>query len=154
AMGAAGCAVLSAAFLLPAPDIWTRLISAIGLLGVLGLATLGPQRAAILQPRHNDIALGAAAALLIYAAAWVLSLYGAVAAQARLCYTWRAGYSGALVAATVAVAAISEELFWRATVLRLLLGQLPMIAAVLAGTAMYALAHVASGTWLLPLAAL
>jgi CAAX protease family protein len=51
------------------------------------------------------------------------------------------------------LAVLGEELFWRAAVLRGLLARLPTLRALTIATAAYGLAHVASGMWLLPLAA-
>ena len=152
--GALGCAVMSAAFLLPVADTWARLVAAITLLGAIGGASLGHERHALLRAALGHALLGVAAGLFVYASAWVLARIAPVAAQARVMAALPSGHSNFVIAVTVVVAAVSEELFWRATVLRLLLHRLPALTGIGIGTCLYALAHIVSGLWLLPVAAL
>lgn len=146
-----GCACMNAAFILPVWDTWARLIMVISLLGLLGLlASWGqPQRPA----GAAQIVLAAVTGVAIYGAAWVFAMIPAAGAKMVVLDRWTGGRSAATIALTLPVAVIGEELFWRATILRLGVARFGVTAGVLAATSAYALAHVASGTWLLPFAA-
>jgi membrane protease YdiL (CAAX protease family) len=53
---------------------------------------------------------------------------------------------------TLTLAVLSEELFWRGEVTRMLGARLPKWSAAVLGTLIFSIAHIGSGSWLLPVA--
>ena len=148
-----GCTITNVAFVLPTWDTWMRLIVALSVLGSIGLLASWSQPSVWRRPRAGEIVLAALSGVMIYASAWVLSGFAPVGGQMALLDRWSAGRPAASIAVTVPLAVLGEELFWRATVLRLAVDRFGMRAGIVLATGAYALAHVASGTWLLPVAA-
>lgn len=136
------------------PDPWVRLLTASVLTGVLGAFATRGEALKSLRPDRFALASGALTGLAMVAAAWGLTRWEPAAEQARELFRWREGHTPVFLALTLPVIILGEELFWRGTVTRLLAGRCPKIAAVLIGAAVCALAHVPSGLWLLPAAAL
>lgn len=146
--------LLTAAFLLETPDIWTRLVAAIGALGPLGLAAVWSERRELTKPDGFGLLLGVAAAAVCYGPVWLLTRWEPVATEASRLYEWRGDHSFAFLLATVCIAVFAEELFWRAAVTRLLARSYPQWVAVVAASVVFALWHASSGSWLLVCAGL
>jgi len=133
--------------------VWLRAVAATALLGAVALTRLGSRRRALLRLDPRAPLLGAVSGAGLYAVGWALTRLGAAASEAAVLYRWRDGHSAATLAATVVVAAVGEELFWRGLVTDRLVRRMPVATGVLVGSALYALAHVTAGSWLLVLAA-
>lgn len=103
--------------------------------------------------RGWDVPLGLAAAGVMAVAAKVVLAVPEVAAEAAGLFAWLNGRGPLWTVLGVAVAAAAEEVVWRGVVTRGLAGRMPLWAAATVGAALFAAAHAASGTWLLPAAA-
>jgi membrane protease YdiL (CAAX protease family) len=154
ALIAAGVLVMNGALLLRAGDEWNRVVIAIAALGLVGALVAGGTARPLFRAGASRVLLGLVSALLLYGAARGLALLPPVAAGCRYLISWRDGHSAAFLAATVLVAVAGEEIFWRAAVLRCLLERVRPPAAITLASALFAVAHAASGIWLLPFAAL
>jgi NADH dehydrogenase len=148
-----GIVVMNGAFLLHTGDVWTRLVSAIALLGAIALPTAWRERHRLFRTDVFDIGLGLATGFGLFYIADALNETPAVAAQVARVLAWQKGHSAGMLLWTLVVAVVSEELFWRGEITRLLGARAPKWVAALGATAIFSVAHVASGTWLLPLAA-
>jgi uncharacterized protein YbjT (DUF2867 family)/membrane protease YdiL (CAAX protease family) len=149
----AGIVVMNAAFLVSAADPWIRLVSGIALLGAVALPTAWRERRRLFRVDALGVAVGLATGLALYGIARALAAVPAMAEQVARVAAWREGHSEGFVFVTLVVAVVSEELFWRGEITRALATRAPRWIAALAGTAIFSVAHVASGTWLLPGAA-
>ncbi len=148
-----GFVIVTIAFVLPVLDVWARLTIANAALAVIGLVALDDNRRARLRPTLTGTVLGVISGAALYGGAWMIDRVPAAAAQTHQFVAWTAGHSIGFVAATLPIAVLGEELFWRAALLGALRQRLPLLTSVAASTVVYALAHAASGTWLLPFAA-
>jgi NADH dehydrogenase len=146
--------LLTAAFLWDAADPWTRLVTAIAALGPLGLAAVWNERRELMKPDGFGLLLGVAVAAICYGPVWPLTRWDPVAIEAARLYEWKGDHSMGFLLATLVVAVLAEELFWRAAVTRLFAHALSQWSAVLIGSAVFAVWHLASGSWLLVGAAL
>ncbi len=154
ALIAAGIVVMNGALLLQAGDEWNRVVTAIAALGLTGAFVVRKTATPLFRAGASRLLLGIVSALLLYGAARALALLPPVAAGCRYLISWRDGHSAAFLAATVLAAVVGEEIFWRAAVLHGLLERLRPSAAIALASALFAVAHVAAGVWLLPVAAL
>ena len=148
-----GFGALTTTFRWPGPDLWTRLVSTVGLLGAVGAAVVWKERGKLFRVDALGFGLGLAAGLLMYGTARLLMRIGPVGEQVALMLRWTAGHSPVFLLATVVLAAIGEEVFWRGAVTRALADPLSRGAAWMAGALLFGLAHAASGMWFLPAAA-
>jgi NADH dehydrogenase len=149
----AGIVVMNAAFLVPSSDAWTRLVSGIALLGAVALPAVWRERRRLFRTDAVGVVVGLATGLALYGVASAMSTIPAFAAQIAEVSAWRKGHSVGFVVVTLVVAVVAEELFWRGEITRRLGERAPKWIAALAATAIFSVAHVASGTWLLPVAA-
>jgi membrane protease YdiL (CAAX protease family) len=154
ALSIAALTAMSGAFLIEIGDLWTRMVAAIAVLGTVGLGITWGQRRSLLRADVPSIALGLVSAAALYVVAVTLARFEPVARQAAVMNQWRSGHSTPFLVVTVAIAVVGEEIFWRAAFLGRMMRGLPVVRAALLAALVFAAAHVASGTWLLPLAAL
>lgn len=145
---------MSAAFALDVADLWTRMVTAIAALGIVGLGIAWKDRHVIFTGTRAQVAIGLGSAAVLYAMTRVMASIEPFASQATFIDTWRAGHSPVFLALTVTVAVAGEELFWRGAYLTLLRRSLPALSAALLAASVFAVVHIGSGTWLLPFAAL
>jgi membrane protease YdiL (CAAX protease family) len=150
-LAAIGAAVMTAGFRLSGQDLWSRLILCTSLLGLLGAPLVPRADRTIRWPAA--LVIGIAAAALLYAGAWGLTKIEVVADQARRALEWKTGHSRTVLAATLPLAVIGEELFWRGAVLRRLARTGPRALAVALGALLCGLAHLGAPGWILPVAA-
>jgi membrane protease YdiL (CAAX protease family) len=144
---------MSVGFVLPRLDAWTRVVGAIALLGALALPGVWRRRHSLLRVDPFGILVGLASGLLLYLVARWMAELGAVADQIARVSAWRSGHSVVTLSVTLLLAVVSEELFWRGEITRALAARAPKWSAALVSTALFSVAHAASGTWLLPVAA-
>jgi membrane protease YdiL (CAAX protease family) len=145
---------MSAAFALDVADLWTRMVTAIATLGIVGLGLAWKDRHVLFTGTRAQVAIGLGSAAVLYAMTRIMASIEPFASQAMFIDTWRAGHSPAFLALTVTVAVAGEELFWRAAYLPLLRRRFEMVPAALLAAIVFAVVHVGSGTWLLPMAGL
>lgn len=148
-----GIVVITVAFVLPVFDVWTRLTIANAALALLGMIALGHDRT-VLRPNLVGLGIGLGSAAMLYGGAWLITRLPLAASQTHLFIDWTARHSTAFLTVTLPVAVLGEELFWRALLQRALRERFSLAGAAAVSVAAYAIAHLASGTWLLPLAAL
>lgn len=141
--------LLTGAFVLETPDVWTRLVTAIALLGPLGTAAIWNERRDLLKPVGSGVLLGIAGAALFYAPAWLFTRLDFVAGEAHSLYAWRGDHSLPFLLGTLLIAVTAEELFWHGAVTRLFSHSFSQATAVILGAGIFALWHLASGSWLL-----
>lgn len=131
-------------------DPFAGIVAANVVLAGIALAWIGREAFGV---RRWDVPLGLAAAGIMAVGAKALLAIPAVAAEAAGLFAWMQGRGPLATVLGVAAAAAAEEVVWRGVVTRGLAGRLPLWAAATAGAALFATAHAASGTWLLPAAA-
>ena len=78
-----GIVVMNAAFVVPAPDPWMRLVSGIALLGAIALPTAWKQRRRLFRTDAMGVIVGLATGLGLYLVARGLQQIPAMAAQNR-----------------------------------------------------------------------
>jgi membrane protease YdiL (CAAX protease family) len=144
--------LVNGAFVVGVADVWSRVVVAIAILGVVGFLAIEPGRRSVMAPRIGEIPIGLLLGLLSYAAAWLAAHFDPVKQEMLRVSAWPAGHSPAVIVGSVTVAVLGEEIFWRGTVLSLLLERFRPTVAILVGCALFAAAHLGSGTWLIPLA--
>ena len=144
---------MSAAFALDVADLWTRMVTAIAALGIVGLGIAWKDRQVVFNGTCAQVAIGLGSAAVLYSMTRILASIEPFASQATFIDTWRTGHSPAFLALTVAIAVAGEELFWRAAFLTLLRRSLSALPAALLAAIVFAVVHIGSGTWLLPFAA-
>jgi len=145
---------MSAAFALDVGDLWTRMVTAIAALGIVGLGVAWKERHTLFTGTPAQFAIGLASAAVLYAMTRMMASIEPFASQATFIDTWRAGHSPTFLALTVTIAVAGEELFWRGAFLSLLRHGRPALIAALLAAVVFAVVHIGSGTWLLPMAAL
>lgn len=145
-------ATLGLAWALRSQDVWPRLVGVILGLGLVGALFL--RRNDLRRPTVGQTVVALGVGVAGGAVAWLLLAVPAMAAAAAPIQAWPGGRPIASVLATVLVAVVAEEVFWRGAVQRGLGDRMPVGAAVLLGALMYALAHAAGGHLLLVAAAL
>ena len=154
ALAILGVTLMNGAFLVEVGDLWIRLVGAIATLGAVGLAVARKQRRTLFSTDGASIAIGVSSAVALYFAAAAVARLDLVAPEAAVMSRWSAAYSMPVVIATVVIAVLGEEIFWRAAFLRLATHGAQVIRPALLAALVFALAHAGAETWLLPLAAL
>jgi membrane protease YdiL (CAAX protease family) len=145
-----GIAVMSAAFLVRSPDSRTRVVAGIAVLGVVALRGAVKRRADLFRIDAVGVGVGLVSGACLYLAARWMTRIPAIAEQTALVSAWRKGHSVGVIVPTLLLAAAGEELFWRGAIVRGLAARAPKWVAAIVAAAMFSVAHVASGTWLLP----
>lgn len=144
--------LVNGAFIVEVVDVWSRVIVAIATLGVVGYLAIEPERRGVMAPQLEAIPIGLLMGLLSYAAAWLVARFDPVADEMVRMSAWPTGHSPAVIVGSVTIAVLAEEIFWRGLILTLLLERFRPASAILIGCAIFAAAHLGSGTWLIPLA--
>lgn len=139
------------------PDVWTGMTAAMGL-ALAGAVLLGSVRRR-LRPSARTVVLGLVAGAILYAATYAgaavfRGLWPGFDGHARLLYSLRGSHGIAFLAPTLLLIVVAEEAVWRGVVARYLMERRGRIAGVVAGAAIYALAHTATLNPLLIAAAL
>jgi NADH dehydrogenase len=147
-----GTIVMNVAFLLPTRDTWTRVVSGIVLLGAIGVPGAWRRRQTLLRIDGLSVAMGLASGLGLYAVARWMTDIPAVAVEAGKVSAWRDGHSPIVLLVSLTLAVLSEELFWRGAITRMLDARFPKWSAAVLATLIFSIAHIGSGTWLLPVA--
>jgi NADH dehydrogenase len=147
-----GTVVMNVAFLLPTQDTWTRVVSGIVLLGAFGVPGAWRRRRTLFRIDGFSVAMGLASGLGLYAVARGMAAIPAVALESAKVSAWREGHSLGVLLVTLTLAVLSEELFWRGEITRMLGARFPKWAAAVLATFIFSIAHLGSGTWLLPVA--
>jgi membrane protease YdiL (CAAX protease family) len=133
-----------------------------GMTVVMGLALVGaltlPAIRQQLKPSVSSIAIGAVAGLIQFAitvlsAALLFRLRPDWAGTAKALYSLTAGHSPVVLAATLPMIILSEELIWRGVVARFLTERWGLLVGVMIAASTYALAHWAAFNPLLVAAA-
>jgi NADH dehydrogenase len=151
-MAVIGIIVMNVVFLLPTRDTWTRVVAGIVVLGAIGAHSVWRRRRSLLRVDSLSVALGIASGLGLYAVARWMTRLPAIAVETAKVSTWRDGHSPGVILVTLILAVLSEELFWRGTITRLLVARLPKWSAAVVATLIFSVAHIGSGSWLLPVA--
>jgi membrane protease YdiL (CAAX protease family) len=144
---------MNAAFLVPTPDPWSRVVAGIALLGAIAVPTVWKERRRLLRVDAPGVTIGLVSGLALYLVARWMKEIPAMAEQIAEVAAWRRGHSPGMLSVTLVVAVVSEELFWRGEITRALAARTSKWSAALLGTAIFSAAHLGSGTWLLPGAA-
>jgi membrane protease YdiL (CAAX protease family) len=139
--------LVNAAFLFGSADLWTALVLSNAVLAVLGFFAGRPRF------RFNpfNLSIGALSAAALYGASSLALSFDAIAAPAAALFQWKGDHPPSYLLATIVIAVLGEELFWRGTAVPI--DRRP-VRAVLLGALCFAAAHIASGSWLLVAAAL
>lgn len=145
---------MNGAFLIEVGDLWTRLVAAIATLGAVGLGIAWNERRPLLRVDRSSTTLGLLSAVVLYALAALFSRLEPVAREAAVMSDWSRGHSMPFLLATVVIAVAGEEIFWRAAFLGQMSRGVPLVRAAFLAALVFSVAHVASGSWLLPVAAL
>jgi len=148
-----GTIVMNIAFLLPTRDTWTRVVAGIVSLGAIAAPGVWRRRRTLLRIDAFSVAIGLASGLGLYALARVMTHIPAVALETGRVSAWRDWHSPGVLFVTLTLAVLSEELFWRVEITRMLAARFPKWSAAVLATVIFSVAHIGSGTWLLPLAA-
>jgi membrane protease YdiL (CAAX protease family) len=159
ALWALGAVSMSAAFL-AVRDHWTGVLLAMVVCAAVALGVPVVRQRLRARPRARDFLVGAAAgvALLLGTCAGIAvleRLWPGWGAYGRALVGWKGGHARAYLLATLPVIVAGEELVWRGVVQRWAaerFGRGP--AGLLAGAALYALAHAGALNPLLVAAAL
>lgn len=136
---------------------WKGMTVAMGIL-LAGSLALRAVRAR-LRPTLPRLLLGLGAGALLYgstrAGVWILSqVWPDWEGYGRELGAWKVGYSLSFLLPTLVMIVIAEEAFWRGVLTRFSAERLGHVGGILAGAALYAAAHAASGNPLLLGAAL
>jgi membrane protease YdiL (CAAX protease family) len=145
-----GVAVMSAAFLVRSLDAWTRVVAGITVLGVVALPGAVKRRTDLFRIDALGVGVGLVSGVCLYLAARWMTRIHAIAEQTALVSAWRKGHSVGVILPTLLLAVAGEELFWRGAIARGLAARAPKWVAAIGAAAMFSVAHLASGTWLLP----
>src|SRR5262245_31580522 len=119
-----GCVLTNVAFAVPIASLWTRLILVISLLGLVGVVLTRDAPSWWRRPRPHELVLGAVTGVGMAVAAWLLMMLALMRAQTAYLTELIGGHSTLAIATTLPLAVLGEELFWRATVLRLAVARL------------------------------
>jgi uncharacterized protein YbjT (DUF2867 family)/membrane protease YdiL (CAAX protease family) len=138
-------------------DAWTGLTAAMGLALAVAVATGSVRRR--MRPTGFGVVAGLVAGGVLYgftgfAAALFRSSWPGWEAHARLLYALRGSHGWAFVAPTLVMIVLGEEVVWRGVIARFLMERWGRAAGIVAGAAIYALAHAATLNPLLVAAAL
>ena len=137
-------------------DLWTGMTAAMGL-ALAGGVLLEPVRQR-LRPSLLRIGIGLAAGAALYG----MTLAGVEIlrrawpgweAPARVLYAWRGGHGASFLAPTLVLIVLAEEIVWRGVIARFLMERWGRVAGIVAGAAVYTLAHWATRNPLLLAAA-
>jgi len=140
-----------------APRPWLAMTATMTPLLLASLALPSVRRRA--RPTLRGAAIGLAAAVPFFAGTLVATrlvfpaVWPGFAARAGTLYAWMDGYPIAFLLPTLAVIVAAEEAIWRGLATRLSMERLGRWPGVLAGAAIYAVAHVATGNPLIVFAA-
>ena len=137
-------------------DYWLGITEAMGL-ALTGTVFLASVRRR-LRPTILRMAMGLAAGALLYAitlavVAAMKRVWPAWERPARVLFAWRGGHATAFLVSTLILIVIAEEVVWRGVVARFLMERWGRAPGILAGAAIYALAHWATQNPLLLMAA-
>lgn len=147
---------LTAVFL-AGPGPWT------GMSWVMGIALAGslliPAARRRFKPSFFRVVLGLCAGLVLLGITHVMAAVFAVvwpewSEGARMLYAWSRGHSPVFLASTLVLVVAAEEVLWRGVVARFLMERSGKAVGIVAGAAVYALAHWAAWNPLLLVAAL
>lgn len=144
--------LINSAFVFDVGDLWTRVVLAITVLGIIGLLKIPRGQRSILTPQIRAVPIGVIFGVVSYGAAWLFSHFGPFRQEMLRVSVWPAAHSSTTIVVSVTIAVLAEEVFWRGTILPLLAKSFRPTLAVLVACAMFAIAHLGSGTWLIPLA--
>jgi membrane protease YdiL (CAAX protease family) len=150
-LAATAVLLMNGAFVIEVGDVWTRVVVAISILGVIGFLAIPREQRNVMTPRIGALPLGVLLGLLSYAAAWLVSHFEPLRQEMLRVSLWPAAHSSVTVVTSATVAVLGEEIFWRGAILSLLLRRFRPTVAVLLACAIFATAHLGSDTWLIPL---
>jgi NADH dehydrogenase len=156
ALGALAAAALTGLFLGPG-DRWTGMTLAMGSAGALALLFRAVRRR--IRPTWGRIAIGLFAGGALFGlsalgARLLGGLWPGWVLHARVLYRWRGDHALLFLSLTLPLIVLSEELVWRGVVARALAERWGRGPGILAGAAVYAAAHLATGNPVLLAAAL
>ncbi len=149
---AAAFVLVVAGFRTPALDVWTRMIIATSVLGVIGLAAMSDRRAR-LSAKPVDFLLAALGTLVLAAGTAIAMCVPQIREWAIEMFEWKGGHPSWFIATTLVLAVAGEEIFWRACLVEELAKDRPLWHAVVRCSTINAAIHAASGSLWLCLAA-
>ena len=139
------------------PNVWYRMAAAALMLSIFALAGVEVGWRELFRPSLRHLALGAAAAVLLYGAgaaiAGLLAASPVLAAQMATLYGWKSTVPAAMAMPLVVFIVLGEEIVWRNAVTLPLAARLGSWTGVIVAALAFAAAHVSLGLPVLLLAA-
>ncbi len=144
-----GIAGMTAAFLLPWWDTWTRLVLVLVLLGGIAAGLAGQTLVGVWRVNRWTTALGLAAGAFFLAVSWLVARLPGAGGGLGEAFALRAGHPDWVIVVTLVPAIVGEELLWRGVMQTGLGSRMPQWLGILLATGIYASAHLAAGSALL-----